>query len=463
MDQSIALLCLQAMNNSPQALHGKLEAALVKLASTRKFLIGLSGGLDSVVLLHAMVRLRDHSGVAFQLRALHINHQLQDQAQSWEQHCQRQCAMLDVEFISTRVEISGSTGIENAARKARYREYEAELLPDEELLLAHHRDDQMETLLLRLVRGSGSRGLSGIPRSRMLGATRLLRPLLDIDREEVQSYAESERLIWVEDLSNKDKGFDRNYCRHTLLPLIEARWPEYRQSWSKSAVLASESEALLQELAAIDLGQIAAESKSIVSREKLLALAEPRRRNVLRHWLASLGANELGWNKLQQLGNEVLQGASGQFIAEGFQVFCFRESVYVLDSAELERDVDTIDLSAMPGLPVAGEVILPGNGRLRIRTKQGEGICADKLSKLSICYRRGGETCRLAGRPSKTLKKILQESKVPPWLRSRIPLFYDGEELSYIPSVGVIEELAAKGAQPGCIIEWEPPNLALRA
>ena len=451
------------MNNSPQALHGKLEAALVKLASTRKFLIGLSGGLDSVVLLHAMVRLRDHSGVAFHLRAVHINHQLQDQAQSWEQHCQRQCAMLDVEFISTRVEISGSTGIENAARKARYREYEAELLPDEELLLAHHRDDQMETLLLRLVRGSGSRGLSGIPRSRVLGATRLLRPLLDIDREEVQSYAESERLIWVEDLSNKDEGFDRNYCRHTLLPLIEARWPEYRQSWSKSVVLASESEALLQELAAIDLGQIAAESKSIVSRGKLLALAEPRRRNVLRHWLASLGAKELGWNKLQQLGNEVLQGASGQFIAEDFQIFCFREKVYLLDSAELERDLDTIDLGAMPGLPVAGEVTLPGNGRLRIRTKQGEGICADKLSKLSICYRRGGETCRLAGRPNKTLKKILQESEVPPWLRSRIPLFYDGEDLSYIPGVGVSEELAAKGAQPGCIIEWEPPILALRA
>jgi tRNA(Ile)-lysidine synthase len=321
----------------------------------------------------------------------------------------------------------------------------------------------METLLLRLVRGSGSRGLSGIPRSRVLGATRLLRPLLDIDREELQSYAESEQLIWVEDHSNKDEGFDRNYCRHTLLPLIEARWPEYRQSWSKSAVLASESEALLQELAAIDLGQIAAESKSIVSREKLLALAEPRRRNVLRHWLASLGANELGWNKLQQLGNEVLQCASGQFIAEGFQVFCFRESVHVLDSAELERDLDTIDLGAMPGLPVAGEVILPGNGRLRIRTKQGEGICADKLSKLSICYRRGGETCRLAGRPSKTLKKILQESEVPPWLRSRIPLFYDGEELSYIPGIGVSEELAAKGAQPGCIIEWEPPNLTLQA
>lgn len=454
------------MNNSPQLLQSKLETALTELASTRKFLIGLSGGLDSVVLLHAMVRLRDQSGAGFQLRALHINHQLQDQAQSWEQHCLSLCAKLGVEFISSRVEISGSTGIENAAREARYREFEAALLLDEELLLAHHRDDQMETLLLRLTRGSGSRGLSGIPRSRVLGASRLLRPLLDIDREELQRYAESEQLAWVEDHSNKDEGLDRNYCRHSLLPLIEARWPSYRESWSKSAVLASESEALLQELAAIDLGQIVAESESVVSREKLLALSQPRRRNVLRHWLAGLGAEELGWNQLQQLSSEVLLGSSGHFVAGDFQIFCFRERVYVLDSQQLEQDpdktvLDPIDLASMPELPIAGEVVVAGNGSLRFRETQGEGVCADKLNNLSIRYRRGGETCRLVGRPSKTLKKILQESAVPPWLRNRIPLLYDGEDLAYIPGIGVSEELAAKGAESGCIIEWEQPDLRL--
>lgn len=449
------------MNNSPQFLHDKLAAALSELASTSNFLIGLSGGLDSVVLLHAMARLRDQPGADFQLRALHINHQLQDQAQSWEQHCSSLCAKLGVEFTSTTVAIAGGSGIENAAREARYREFEATLLQGEELLLAHHRDDQMETLLLRLMRGSGSRGLSGIPRSRALGASRLLRPLLDIDREELQSYAESEQLAWVEDHSNKDEGFDRNYCRHSLLPLIESRWPGYRESWSKSAVLASESEALLQELAAIDLAQIATESASIVSREKLLVLPEPRRRNVLRHWLARLGANELSWNQLQQLSNEVLQGASGQFIAEDFQIFCFRERVYVMAAQELERDLDSTGLEAMPVLPVTGEVMLPGNGRLRLRASEGEGICADKLSHLSIRYRRGGETCRLAGRPSKTLKKILQESEVPPWLRSRVPLLYDGEDLACIAGIGVSEEFAAKDTESGCVIEWEQPDFTL--
>ncbi|PCI80096.1 MAG: tRNA lysidine(34) synthetase TilS [SAR86 cluster bacterium] len=463
MDQYIALLCPQAMNYSPQLLHDKLAVALNELASTHKFLIGLSGGLDSVVLLHAMAKLRDQPGTNFQLRALHINHQLQDQAQSWEQYCLSLCARLDVECTSTKVEIAGSSGIENSAREARYHEFEAALLHDEELLLAHHRDDQMETLLLRLIRGSGTRGLSGIPRNRMLGASRLLRPLLDIDREELQSYAESEQLIWVEDHSNKDEGFDRNYCRHSLLPLIEARWPGYRESWSKSAVLASESEVLIQELAAIDLAESVAESESVVSREKLLALSEPRRRNVLRHWLAGLGAKELGWNQLQQLSNEVLLGTSGQFIAEDFQIFCFRERVYVLASQELERDLEKIDLGILPGSPVAREVMLPGNGRLRFGETQGGGICLDKLSNLSVRYRQGGETCRLAGRPSKTLKKILQESEIPPWLRGRIPLLYDGEDLAYIPGLGVSEGLAAQGSESGCIIEWEQPDLTLLA
>ena len=450
------------MNYSSQILHDKLKAALNEFAATGKFLIGLSGGLDSVVLLHAMAKLRDQSGVSIQLRALHINHQLQDQAQNWEAHCLSLCAKLGIEFVSTKVEISRHSGLENAAREARYREFEATLLIDEQLLLGHHRDDQMETLLLRLIRGSGSRGLSGIPRSRVLGASRLLRPLLDIDREELQSYAESEQLNWVEDHSNEDERFDRNYCRHSILPLIEERWPGYRESWSKSVVLASESEALIRELAAIDLAEIVTESKSVVSREKLLTLSEPRRRNVLRHWLASLGAKELGWNQLRQLSNEVLLGNTGQFITEDVQIFCFRERVYVVASQKIGRGLVKIDLDPIPGLPSAGERILPDNGRLRFREIQGAGICADKLSNLSIRYRLGGEICRLVGRPSKTLKKILQESEIPPWLRSRIPLLYDGEDLAYIPGLGVSEGLAAKGAEPGCLIDWVQPDLTLQ-
>ncbi len=449
------------MSYSPQLFHDKVAASLAELASARKFLIGLSGGLDSVVLLHAMAKLRDERGADMQLRAIHINHQLQDQAQSWERHCQTLCNELDVNCVFARVEIEGAAGIENAAREARYREFEAALFADEELLLAHHRDDQMETILLRLNRGSGSRGLAGIPSSRALGASKLLRPLLTIDREELERYAESENLGWVVDQSNGDVSFDRNYSRHKVLPLIEARWPGYRESWSKSSMLALESEALNQELAAIDLQLVATESASAISRVKLLSLSEPRRRNVLRYWLSTAGAAELGWNQLQQLSNEVLHASNAEFVGPDFRIFCFRGCVHLLDARRLEKDMTDVDLGNPEDLLTGGDIPLSDNGLLRFRTAQGSGICTAKLSSLAIRYRRGGETCRLEGRPSKSLKKILQETETPPWLRSRIPLLYSGEDLACIPGVGVSAQFAVKAGEAGCEIEWQQPELSL--
>ena len=449
------------MNYSPQLLIDKLGASLERLACGQHFLIGLSGGLDSVVLLHAMAQLRDRSGADLRLRAIHINHQLHPEAASWAQHCEQLCTSLDIELSVSEVSIPEETGIENAAREATSGEFEAALLEGEELLLAHHRDDQMETLLLRLIRGAGSRGLSGIPQSRELGAGRLLRPLLEIDRDELGRYAEATALDWVEDGSNRDERFDRNYCRHSLLRLIEARWPGYRESWSKSVVLAGESAILIRELAIIDLAAIATESRSVVNREKLLALSEPRRRNVLRYWLESLGVDEPGWNQLQQLSNEVLLGESGRFIGTGFQVHCFRGGVYALDGNAL-GDLDSEDSAArLLELPLAEIESLDGNGSLSFQKTQGEGIAAARLGSLCVRYRQGGESCRLAGRPSKTLKKILQEGETPPWLRSRYPLLFSGDDLACIPGIGVCAEFAAKAGEPAYLVDWRQPDLGL--
>ncbi|HAS49339.1 MAG TPA: tRNA lysidine(34) synthetase TilS [Gammaproteobacteria bacterium] len=474
------------MNNSVQQLLAKIDAALNKQAHSRHFLLGLSGGLDSVVLLHAMTRLRERSGGSLQLRALHINHQLQEQSATWAQHCATLCESLAVEFSSIEVTINASAGIENAARQARYYEFEAALREDEVLLLAHHRDDQMETLLLRLIRGSGSRGLSGIPASRELGRElggepgreqgrgRLIRPLLGIDRDELLLYAEAAKLSWVEDGSNEDESFDRNYCRHTLLPLIEARWPGYRESWSKSAVLARESEALLQELAAMDLVAIATESRSVVSRVKLLALSATRRRNVLRFWLEGLGVEELGWHQLHQLSDEVVPSSTASVLIGGCRLHCYRETLHALAAAALETDVASEDLSGLSPLSplpplssfsqllaMPSEVELTNNGSLSFTEASGEGVAVDKLGAMTIRYRQGGEACRLLGRPNKSLKKILQEVEMQPWLRSRIPLLYSGDELAYIPGIGVSEAWAAKDGEAACLIDWQQPDLAL--
>lgn len=446
------------MNYSPLLLIDELDAALKRTASARRFLIGLSGGLDSVVLLHAMAQLRERSNGAMALRAIHVDHQLHPDSASWLRHCERLCARLDIDCLGSRVNVAQDSGVENAAREARYSAFAAALEEGEVLLLAHHRDDQMETLLLRLMRGAGSRGLSGMPRDRALGRGRLLRPLLDIDWGELRRYAEALDLDWVEDASNRDESLDRNYCRHSLLPLIEARWPSYRESWSKSAALAGESEALLRELASMDLAAIATESPAVIDREKLLALTEPRRRNVMRHWLGSLGAAELGWNQLQRLSNEVLPSESGCLIANGLQLHCFRQGVYGLCARALERRPEPVELDATA---LAAGVTLQNNGGLQFELAQGEGLARDRLGALSVRYRQGGESCKLRGRPGKTLKKILQQAHTPPWLRDRLPLLFSGETLACIPGIGVSEEFAAGPDEASYLVEWCQPDFSL--
>jgi len=299
--------------------------------------------------------------------------------------------------------------------------------------------------------------------SDLKGRGRLVRPLLEIDREELLEYAEAAKLSWVEDSSNEDESFDRNYCRHTLLPLIEARWPGYRESWSKSAVLARESEALLQELAAIDLADIATESRSVVSRDKLLALSATRRRNVLRFWLEGLGVEELGWHQLHQLSDEVIPSSTASVLIGGCQLHCYRETLHALAATALETEVASEDLSGLsPLLTMPSEVALTNNGSLGFTEALGAGVAMDKLGAMTIRYRQGGEACRLLGRPNKSLKKILQEVERQPWLRSRIPLLYSGDELAYIPGIGVSEAWAAKDGEAGCLIDWQQPDHALR-
>jgi len=432
------------------------------VASCESVLVGLSGGLDSVVLLHALAELRAQAKIKCQLRALHVNHQLQDNADAWQQHCQNICTRLDVEFSGIKVNIAATTGIENAARDARYQTFSETLRAGEVLLLAHHRDDQMETLLLRLMRGSGSRGLSAMPRSRPLGKGSLLRPMLEFDRQMLQQYAEEEQLQWVEDDSNQDEQFDRNYCRHKLLPVIESRWPGFRESWSKSAVLAQESELLLQELAAMDLQAAMSGSDGLIRIEKLLTLSEPRRRNLLRHWLTTLGVPEPGWNRLQQLSKQVLKrDANTQFVGEGYVLHCYRNNLYALrtDDFDVAAALRTGTESWSPN--TSAEITLVGNGALIADKSEGSGLALSKCDTLQIRYRQGGEVCRLAGRRTKALKKVLQEADIEPWLRGRIPLLYRDNILVCIPGVGVSEEFAAAEGEPGLLLKWHRPDLQI--
>lgn len=458
-----------------ETFHSALGSLTRAQSPFKSAVLGLSGGLDSIVLLHLLDELRKQSKLGFEFRALHVNHGLQAAADEWQQHCKQVCEQLSIKLNSVEVRLDATAGvdpdsvagIENAAREARYQVFQEQLKPGEALLLAHHRDDQMETLLLRLMRGSGSRGLRGIPRTRAVGEGFLLRPLLDFDRAQLLEYANQHQLKWMEDASNQDQRFDRNYCRHRVMPILQARWPDYRESWAKTASLAEEADGLLRELAQLDLESIATDSRAVVRIDKLMQLSEPRRRNVLRHWLGLLKLPELGWNRLHQLSREVLQaGDSATLDAGAFRLSRYKDCLYALRPQEDETtQPNAVKLlwnfgdSAEPEQTDFPSLLLPGNGSLTAQLKQGPGLALPHCAQLQIRYRQGGESCRLAGRPNKSLKKILQEYEIEPWLRNRIPLLYQQEQLVCIPGIGVSEAFASKPGEPGLIVEWQRPAL----
>ena len=444
-----------------------LQLALQAIQQHKGFsgsaILGLSGGMDSIALLNALTELRDQGKLGFEFRALHVNHGLQSGAGNWQQLCEKLCANLSVELKSVAVDIDlvdpqSSSGLENAAREARYAVFKQQLQPGEVLLLAHHRDDQMETMLLHLMRGSGVKGLRGIPRTREVAAGFLFRPLLDFERQAILAYADDRQLLWVEDPSNQDQNFDRNYCRHTLLPAIESRWPGYRQSWSKTASLAAESEELLADLAQNDLLDVGTESAAILRVDRLLLLGSSRRRNVLRHWLGELNLPELGWNRLQQLSEEVLLASdTASITGVGFRLARFKGCLYALRGLEQELPRES-EQNLSWDVAASNKFELTGNGSLQAEEVSGGGLAIKHGLEFQIRYRQGGEDFHMAGRPNKSLKKVLQESEVEPWLRSRVPLLYKDNQLVCVPGIGVSDDYVATAEEPGLHLHWFGPK-----
>ena len=445
-----------------------LATALQSMPPCDSVLLGFSGGVDSIALLHALQSLRVDSQVSFAPRAIHVHHGLQVEADRWQAFCEAFCDAhqipLQVAVVHVGIgEPGNKAGLENAARNARYQAFETNLQQGEALLLAHHLDDQLETFLLRLMRGAGTRGLSAMPHYRLLRKSFLFRPLLAFSRESIEAYAREQDLQWIEDGSNADIHFDRNYCRHELMPLIQQRWPEYRDSWSKSLTLIGEAEGLLSELAEIDLQCVVSERTDrcdAIDVERLKQLSEVRQRNVLRFWLAGLGFNEIGWNRLQQLSREIIS-ARGDTQAvlslDGFRLRRFRNDLCAIRDLPAPQQSQSMEWQTGkdPSLQ------LPDNGRLLAASQLGAGLRAEMGNSLQVRYRRGGETCQMVGRPTKSLKKLLQEHEVAPWLRDRIPLIYAGDELVCIPGIGVAACQAAHADEPGLTISWESPQFPI--
>lgn len=407
--------------------------------------MGYSGGLDSTVLLHLLAGLR--GAFSFQLSAVHVHHGLSVHADDWAAHCLKRCAELDIPLRVARVRVDlAGQGPEAAAREARYRVF-AELAADT-LALAHQRDDQAETVLLQLLRGGGLKGLAAMPWERALGHVRVLRPLLDASREEIGAYAHKQGLIWVDDDSNVDPALRRNAARHHLLPVLEAWFPGASITLARAAGQFAESARLLDTLAELD-GADAPEGLDLAY---LARMDEARARNLLRHYLESRGV---------PVQRERLHEALAQMLA-------------ARGDAEPRVDFGAYSLRRFQGrvvlvapLPAPRERLWPwqgeaelelgASGRLIFARMTGRGLRLPE--RATVRLRAGGERLRPdARRPTRSLKNLLREAAVPPWLREHLPLLYVNDRLAWAAEVGADAAFQVGPEETGWLISWQKPG-----
>ena len=410
--------------------------------------VAFSGGLDSTVLLHALcARLG-----ADRVRAVHIHHGLQPQADDWAAHCARQSERFGCQLSvrEARIEAAGQ-GLEAAARAERYRQFDALLAGGGTLWLAHHLDDQLETLMLRLLRGSGLGGLSAMAASRPQADYRLVRPWLQRPRAELEAYAEAHRLSWIEDPSNTETRFDRNFLRQQVLPLIAERWPAYRQTLNRSLrhiqqanrQLESDLDAELEHRLAAD-GALKAVALDGWSDERIAAL--------LHRWLSRQGVQPPAARVVQRLLDEVVRArpdAQPQVDFGAGSVRRFKTALYWVPEP------------MAPGPPpafVEGEQHWPGIGTLSVvRADSGPGRLRLTDQRLRWALRTGGERFWPAGRGQRRdLKRLLQEYRLAPWLRDRLPLLYAGDRLVALAGYAVEHDWLANEGEAGWQLHWRP-------
>ncbi len=440
--------------------------SLSKLSENNQYVVAYSGGVDSLVLLHCCKQIK------LAVRAVHVHHGLLAVADDWVQHCQQTCEQLDIALDVLYVDAKQKPGAspEESARNARYQALQNNLSTGDALLTAQHLNDQAETLLLQLFRTASSAGLSAMPACKKFGEHVHLRPLLSFSRKEIESYAKQNALQWVEDPSNEDVSFDRNFLRKDILPRLENRWPEVMAQLSTVASLQSNNLQVLEDMAAVDLANahnyvLATQNsplafcvfdiRSMLSITVLKRLSSPRLLNLLRYWIITT-LNEKPTRKLlEEIEKSLINSqpdAKPNIVFSDYVFRRFQENLYLLKingketvQGELEwHPESSLKLSAL-------------NLRLKAVMMPGKGLKKELLDEsLTIRFRKGGEKFHPAGRRhSQSLKKLLQEAGIPPWERDVLPLVYFEDTLIAVAGLWVCKGFAVGDGESGWVVGVE--------
>ena len=423
----------------------------IKPLLPNKFCIAFSGGMDSTVLLHVMKNIIDEKS---QIRAIHINHNIVDNSKVWTKTCKSICKNfgIDIEIISLEVTHNGY-GLEAAARDERYEKLKEILYENEYLLTAHHEEDQMETVFLRMARGTGLDGLQGINEKYSFGEGIIFRPMLEVSKTSVMDYAKEHQLKWVEDSSNQDTHFDRNFLRKKIIPQFRERWPSIASSVSRLSQLSAQNIKILNQIAEEDIGPIA--NMNELPLAKLLDKSFERANNMLRYIILANGMSIPSMKTLQDGLKEMLDPETDKSVI-AWKDYCIRKyknHLYFLSNSDLEPNKVDVKIPWEIGKTVnLGENI----GTIEATFIHGDGLSIKKCkNKLTISYRQGGELIKPIGhRINKSLKNLFQENQILPWMRDKIPLIYYQDELVSVADLWFNQNYVASQNEAGFVVNW---------
>ncbi|MGB0495872.1 MAG: tRNA lysidine(34) synthetase TilS [Kangiellaceae bacterium] len=437
---------------------------LSKLDSHTLF-IAYSGGLDSTALLYAGKQLVKNRQIS-NIKALHVNHGIESNSDDWQSHCKTICEKLSVELISTQLKLASENRKpnENDARNKRYDFFKSQLKENDQIAFAHHQDDQVETLLFRLFRGTGLLGASSIPKSRSLGKGILIRPLLHFTKSELFEYAQLNKLDWIEDQSNQENKYSRNIIRNKIIPLIKTYWPEVNSALEKFIQIVGEQNSILQEVAESDLDDLSSdESKNIISVSKFESLSMARKKNFLHYWASQSYAAIYSRPTSKEIREFIYQLANvGQNTNHlntakldvklgGHRVRYFDGKLWLCESAEPIQLQSTIEWNLTEKTLKVDEKYSLILNELKSSLASSAFVvrAPNENEVVTVQARKGGERiCPSYRDKSCELKKIFQELKVPHWKRKWLPIIYYNEELVCIPQILINKKFIPANNEP---------------